>query len=113
MVDHFVDILESGALQVNQSSSKAFTSDVVLAIGEQIERLVEAADQGDGETFIALAERLRQTAARQEIAIVCDAASHAINAANEDPQIENLAEQSFELLTVCCELRASLSASAL
>ena len=113
LVEHFVDILESGAMQVHPSNREAFTGDVVLAIGEQIERLVEAADQGDGETFIALAERLRQTAARHEIAIVCDAASHAINAANEDPQIENLVKQSVELLAVCRELRASLSASAL
>lgn len=46
-----------------------------------------------------------------EIALISDAASHAITVAIENALIENLVEQSFELLSVCSELRASLSAS--
>lgn len=109
LVTHFIEIVESGTLQFGEGESHSFTGDVMLAIGEQIERLVEAADQGDGETFVALAERLRQTAEKHEIAMICDAATFAITVANEDAQIENLVTQSFELMAVCRELRANLS----
>jgi hypothetical protein len=77
------------------------------------EWLVEAADQGNSETFIALAERLRQTADKHQIPMIYDAAAHAIAVAIEDAQIENLVKQSFELLAVCRELRTNLSVSAL
>lgn len=109
LVELFIEIIESGSLKSGRNHSQAFTGDVILELGQQIERLVESADQGDGETFITLAERLRQTAEKHEISMICDAASHAIDAANEDGQLENLVKQSFELLAVCRELRANLS----
>jgi diguanylate cyclase (GGDEF)-like protein/putative nucleotidyltransferase with HDIG domain/PAS domain S-box-containing protein len=109
LVELFVEIIESGELQSEQEESCAFTGDVMLAIGEQIERLVEAADDGDCETFVALADRLRQTAGKYDIIMIRDAATKAIDLANEDAQIENLVKQSFELLAACRELRVGLS----
>jgi hypothetical protein len=105
-------MIDSGELKFEQRTSSSINGDVMLAIGEQIERLVEAADQGEGETFIALAERLRQTADRYEIDRIGQAASRAIAIVNEDAQLENLVKQSFELLAVCRELRAGLSVPA-
>jgi len=86
---------------------------MVLAIGEEVERLVGSSEQGNSETFIALAEQLRQTANKYEIEMICMAASRAIAVANKDAQIENLVKQSFELLVACRELKAALSDSAI
>jgi putative nucleotidyltransferase with HDIG domain len=108
LVEYFVEIIESGALQIAQRET--CTGEVMLAIGEQVERLVDAADVGDGATFVALADRLRQTAEKHQISTISNAASRAIDMAkNEDEQVENLVRQSFELLAVCRELRANLS----
>lgn len=108
LVDHFVDIIESGALRGKLESSQTFGGDVMLAIGEQVERLVEAADDGDGETFVALAERLKETAMQFDISPISDAASQAIAAAGEDAQVENLVEGAFELLAACRIARADI-----
>jgi hypothetical protein len=86
---------------------------VMLAIGEQVERLVEAADVGDSATFVALAERLRNTAEKHQVLTICEAATRAMDIAqSEDAQLEDLVRQSFELLAVCRELRSNSSALA-
>jgi diguanylate cyclase (GGDEF)-like protein/putative nucleotidyltransferase with HDIG domain/PAS domain S-box-containing protein len=113
LVERFVDIIESGELRVEQRQNTACTGDVMLAIGEQVERLVEAADVGDGATFVALAERLRNTAEKHQVSTICEAASRAMDIAqSEDAQFEDLVRQSFELLAVCRELRSNSSALA-
>ncbi|TWU01372.1 diguanylate cyclase [Neorhodopirellula pilleata] len=109
LTEYFIEIVESGALQVELNSGVSSDGDVLLAIGEQIERLVEAADDGDGQSFVALAERLRQTADRFQIGIVSEAASNAIAVTNEDAQVETLVKQSFELLAACRIMRAGIS----
>jgi diguanylate cyclase (GGDEF)-like protein/putative nucleotidyltransferase with HDIG domain/PAS domain S-box-containing protein len=113
LVNYFIEIIESGAIRFKQEMNEACTSEVMLAIGEQVERLVEAADAGDSETFITLADRLRQTADKHEVVSIRDAASRASLLSNEDPQIEDLVRESFELLAACRELRANVSAKTL
>lgn len=113
LIERFVEMIESGTFRFEQFEASSITGDGMLAIGEQIERLVEAADQGDGETFIALAERLRKTADKYEIEIIGQAASRAVAVVNEDAQLDNLVKQSFELLAVCRELRAGLAVTAM
>ena len=48
---------ESGDLQGKLQSALFCNGEVLLEIGEQIERLVEAADEGNSESFVVLVER--------------------------------------------------------
>lgn len=105
LVEHFCQIIDSGCYKGEVTCSQGYTDEVVLCIGEQIERLVEAADCGDGGMFVTLAERLRGTALQNDIESIAGAATHAIDAANEDAQLESLVRESFELLAACRKMR--------
>jgi diguanylate cyclase (GGDEF)-like protein/putative nucleotidyltransferase with HDIG domain len=109
LVEHFINVIQVRGSIRNASDPGRFPNDVVLRIGEQIESIIEAADSGDGTTFMALAERLRSTALQHNVDSISDAASHAIAIATEDAQLENLVKESFELLAVCRELRVNLA----
>lgn len=108
LVEHFVAIIEAGCDVGEQEETQSHSNDVALSIGEQVERLVEAADKGDGETFVALAERLRNTALQHNVDSIAEAATHAIDVASEDDQLDRLVEESFELLAACRLMRTNL-----
>ena len=95
LAELFISIIESGCEVRSLNGTESFDNDVALMIGEQVERLVEAADSGDSETFIALAERLRTIAMQHKVDSISEAATHAIDVANEDAQLDRLVEESF------------------
>lgn len=109
LVGQFAQIVESGRATAVLSETQCYSKHVVLSIGEQVEQLVEAADKGDGETFVALAERLRSTALQHQIDPITAAANHAIAVASEDAQLDRLVEESLELLTACRLMRVNLT----
>lgn len=105
LVEIFVSIIQAGVRAESTSTSSGLTDDVLLSIGEQVERLVEAADRGDSKTFGSLAERLRDTAEQHHVSPIVTAATGAIEAANEDAALERLVAEAFSLLAACRELR--------
>lgn len=107
LVEAFISIVRSGLHTSPHGEDTNLTDEVMLNIGEQIERLVEAADRGDGKTFASLAERLRDTAEQHHVDPIVKAATCAIQAANEDAALEQLVEEAFSLLAACRELRNS------
>lgn len=109
LVERFISIIQSYKID-DHLDTESYSNDVALSIGEQVERLVESADSGDKETFVALAERLRSTAKQHGVDLVATAAEHAIQVANEDAQIERLVEESFELLSACRSMRVHVAA---
>ena len=111
LVDKFVDLVESGCLTINTTSSAEYSGDVMLAIGDQVELLVDAADMGDGETFLAVAGRLQLIAKKHGVGIVSDAASKAIESASDDAQVENLLAETFDLLAACRSMRCGIADS--
>lgn len=83
-------------------------SEVVVSLGEHLERLIEAVDQEDSEAFLALADRIRMTA-EQNNAPAIAAASHAVDIACDDPQLDALAQESLNLLHACRSIHTHLA----
>ncbi|MEM9645931.1 MAG: diguanylate cyclase [Planctomycetota bacterium] len=108
LVETFVDIIQSGDFESNMVSDVSFEDEVALCIGEQVERLVEAADSGDRKTFVALAERLRVTAEQRNVSFIASAAANAAEASSEDETLDILVKESFELLAACRAMRNSM-----
>ncbi|MEZ6087269.1 MAG: diguanylate cyclase [Pirellulaceae bacterium] len=111
LVEEFISLIEVSGVIRERPAAGVYSADVALHIGEQVERLVEAADSGDAATFVALAERLRQTAEQHDVADIANAAKQAIESASEDQQIERLVQESFELLSVCRAMRRDIVSS--
>ncbi|QDT04436.1 Cyclic di-GMP phosphodiesterase response regulator RpfG [Rubripirellula lacrimiformis] len=109
LVEMFVQIIESGIHEPVASYSPNYADEVMLNIGEQVERLVNAADSGDGKTFVTLAERLRQTAEHSQVPELAAAATHAIEVTSEDATLELLVSEAFELLNACRAMRNSFT----
>ena len=107
LVEMFVGLIEEGAAPLPSGDKANHSNDVILNIGEQVVSLVEAADVGDSKAFVALAERLRQTAEQANVQTVATAASKAIEVVDENAEFEKLVEESFELLAVCQSLKDS------
>ncbi|GAB5404686.1 MAG: diguanylate cyclase [Aureliella sp.] len=106
LVEAFVSIIQEGQhTDSRQLETGGLTDEVLLSIGEQVERLVDAADCGDRKTFASLAERLRDTAEQHQVDRIVDAANEAINTANEDVALEQLVDEAFSLLAACRNLR--------
>ncbi|MCA9128694.1 MAG: diguanylate cyclase [Planctomycetales bacterium] len=105
LVEHFIAIIKKGNLVHVENQTQTYTNDVLLSIGEQVERIVTAADRGDSEAFVALTERLRNIAEQSNVEPIVAATTRAIEAANEDDQIESLVKESFELLAACRAVR--------
>lgn len=108
LVEMFISIVESGTHEDTAGSTSNFADEVVLSIGEQVERIVEAADVGDHSTFVALAERLRDTAEQNNAGLIANAAAHAVEVLSEDDALENLVKESFELLSACRTMRSAV-----
>ena len=108
LVEKFVLSLELGCEASADGRVERYNNAVVLSIGERVEQLLEAAGAGDGETFLALAERLRSMALQNNAEGIATAATNAINAVSEDTQLECLVEESFELLFACRAMRCNL-----
>lgn len=100
LVEIFCEIIDSG-FRLQTKTEDGLSHDVILNIGEQIERIVDAADEGDRDSFLALADRLRMTAEQSQVESVAQAATHAVEVASEDVQLEELVKESFELLAAC------------
>ncbi len=103
LVETFISIIRSGL--DSTAAHSGLSDEVMLSIGEQVERLVEAADRGDGKTFASLAERLRDTAEQYHAEPIVAAATDAIKATAEDAALEQLVNEAFGLLAACRELR--------
>ncbi len=88
------------------------SQEVLLSISEQVERVTDAADQGDYESFLALADRLRQNANQSNLHEVAAVAAKVYDLASEDTQLESLVQASFELLNVCRSLQKSVVSDA-
>lgn len=112
LVEQFVDIIRARGAEYRPVATGELSEEVLLSIGEQVELLAEAADSGNAKGFIALAERLKQTAEQHGVKAVSAAATQAINAVTEDDQLSNLVRESFELLAACRTARVSLSEKA-
>lgn len=121
LVDSFIDMIEARGATLQIDNQGSMSNDVVLSIGEQVECLIEAVDAGDKKTFVALAERLRATAENSNMQSLVAAAENAIDVANhqaedgdvESEQLQQLVEQSFELLRVCRSMRSNIAANEL
>ncbi len=112
LVQLFIEIVQAGQLSASHATEQRLENEVLLSIGEQIERLVEAADGGDGDKFLALAERLRLTAQQYNVKSIEEVAAHAIASVEEDDQLSTLVQESFELLSVCRVMRTGSQAKA-
>lgn len=106
IVGLLVDVVKSGHSITNTSQSVLHSNEIVLSIGEQIERLMEAAEADDHESFLTLAERLKKTSAQHEVTSLELAATNAIAAVCEDSQLNALVQESFEILSTWREVRA-------
>ena len=111
LVNEFVTLVESGCLTIESTNSTQYASDVMLAIGDQVEMLVDAADVGNGDTFLAVAERLQLIADKHGVEMMSEAATQAIESASEDAQAENLLAETFELLAACRSMRCGIAGS--
>ncbi|MFN3192676.1 MAG: diguanylate cyclase [Aureliella sp.] len=111
LVDAFSEIILSGKSAIC-AEYEGLSQEIMLSIGEQIERITEAADAGDKDTFIALADRLRCTAEQSNLGPIVAAANHALDIASEGAELEALVNESFELLSVCRSLRTSVVSDA-
>ncbi|WP_261344933.1 bifunctional diguanylate cyclase/phosphohydrolase [Novipirellula artificiosorum] len=111
LVEHFIDVIANLGSVLPENQGETISNDLVLNIGEQVERLVDAADAGDSTTFAAIAERLRMTAEKSNVPSLASAASRAIEVVSEEVQLEQLIEQSFELLAVCRSMRSNLAST--
>ncbi|QDV68271.1 Cyclic di-GMP phosphodiesterase response regulator RpfG [Rosistilla carotiformis] len=109
LVEIFVELIAARGAVLSTRAKETMSNELVLSIGEQVECLIDAADAGDRKTFVALAERLRLTAEHSNVASLARAANHAIQIVNEDQQLQQLVEQSFELLTVCRAMRSNIA----
>ncbi|QDS87626.1 Cyclic di-GMP phosphodiesterase response regulator RpfG [Rosistilla ulvae] len=109
LVQIFVEVLEARGATQQIDSQESMSNEMILSIGEQVECLIDAADAGDRKTFVALVERLRLTAEHSHVESLSQAARNAIAVVNEDEQLQNLVEQSFELLTVCRSMRSKIA----
>lgn len=107
LVEQFAELIESGD-GYQQVKGEGASYEVMLTIAEQIGRIADAADIGDSETFLALTDRLRQTAEQSNLQEVAEVAARAHQAAGEDAQLVTLIRESFELLSVCRSLRAHM-----
>ena len=111
IVQSFIEIIHSGRHSMSQFRSGSHENDALLSVGEQIERLVEAAEFGNEKTFVALVERLRLTAKQHNVTSIVEAASNAIAAVDEDSQLNTLVQVSFELMAACREMRSEVEHS--
>ena len=84
-------------------------SEVVVSLGEHLERLIEAVDQEDSEAFLALADRIRMTAERNNATSIATAASRAVEVASDAPQLDALAQESLSLLHACRSIHTHLA----
>lgn len=109
LVEEFVEIIQRLGLLLERKVD-AISDDVMLSIGDQVERIVDAADDGDVETFLALTERLRLTAEQSNLREVADAASHAQQVATEEDQLRSMMHESFELLAACRSMHTHAAA---
>jgi diguanylate cyclase (GGDEF)-like protein/putative nucleotidyltransferase with HDIG domain/PAS domain S-box-containing protein len=109
LVAEFIELIQARGINFRPSSQIELSEEVLLSIGEQVELLAEAADCGNVKSFIALAERLKQTAQQHGVDEVSAAAAQAIDSVTEDQQLANLISESFELLAACRTARVSLS----
>ena len=107
LVKSFCRIIQSDHVRTT-FELKTLSQDVMLSIGEQIERIAEAADSGDIETFSALTDRLRLTAEQSNLPDVAEMASHANEKVNEDLSLETVVNETFELLSICRSLHATV-----
>ncbi|MEM7474639.1 MAG: diguanylate cyclase [Planctomycetota bacterium] len=107
LVQLFCSIIEEDNLSTVVSECNV-AQEVLLSIGEQIESITDAADQGDQESFLALADRLRQTAEQSNLLDVAKVAEEAFELASNDTELSSLVQASFELLTVCRSLHCSV-----
>lgn len=108
LVAVFVSMARSGELTIQSGSTTEHSYDVSLNIGEQVERLVEAADKGDTETFKALTDRLRQTAEQHNLPNIAAAATDSLQAIDEEACLESLLEKSYAILSACRSVRNQL-----
>ncbi|MFK7735237.1 MAG: diguanylate cyclase [Pirellulaceae bacterium] len=106
LVRVFAEIVRAGVVETK--SYHGLPEEIILSIGEQIERITEAADSGDKDTFIALTDRLRNTAERSNLTEIAAVAEKALDAVSGDGQLEALVKESFELLSVCRSLATSV-----
>ena len=111
LVRQFCQIVEEGSTY-SAVGSIDIAQEVLLSISEQVERITDAADQGDYESFLALADRLRQTANQSNLPEVAGVAAKAYDLASEDTQLETLVKASFELLNVCRSLNETVVSDA-
>lgn len=111
LVEHFCDIILAGGVR-NSSDSRGMSQDVVLTIGEQIERLVEATESGDKKTYAALASGLQKTAEQSHLVELANAARHAVEVAGEDVELSELVSETMELLAICSSIHGSVAHSA-
>ncbi len=111
LVQLFCDVVQEGSL-FSAPEATEISQEVLLSISEQVERITDAADQGDYESFVALADRLRQTANQSNLPEVAAVATKVYDLACEDTQLESLVQASFELLNVCRSLHKSVVSDA-
>ncbi|GAB5407001.1 MAG: diguanylate cyclase [Aureliella sp.] len=109
LVEMFAEVLAAQNVNVESDEAVRLPAEVVASLGEQVERIVGAVEDGDTETFRALADRIRTTAEQNGVAEIASAASHAVDVASEDIELAKLAEESFALLRACRSIHSNVA----
>ncbi|GAB5404974.1 MAG: diguanylate cyclase [Aureliella sp.] len=112
LVEVFAKVIGSQDLTVDEEEAVRLPSEVVVSLGEQIERVIGAVDKGDKASFVALAEKIRTTAEQNGVAEVAEAAARAVKVGSQqDVELSRLAEESVELLKACRSIHSSVADS--
>lgn len=107
LVEAFCTIIQSGTGQ-HLAIQETVANEVMLSISEQVESIANAAEKGDKDSFLALTQRLKETAEQSSLTGVAVVAEKVTNVASEDAQLETLVQESFELLAICRSLHSSV-----
>lgn len=107
LVEAFCKMIDAGTVR-HGIAINGLSQEVMLSLGEQIERIVEAADAGNQELFLALTGRLQQTAERANLGEVAELAARAMKVASEEDQLQEIERECFELLEVFRAMHAKV-----
>ena len=102
IVEVFIEVLTE-LNQTQSPSSLSVSKQTALRIGEQIERIANAADQSNKKSLHALAGRLKLTARREGVEEIADLSERIEFAMNEDGEMAEILEMTNELLHLCRE----------
>ena len=81
--------------------SAGLSQETAIAIGSQMERLVEAIDKQDMDRLKTLADRLRATAAKHGATTIAKKATELEAAVNSDADVVSVLESACELIELC------------